>query len=178
MAFVTFDELTFDCRVGAVVASIVPNGVFDAVTDWAVGTYDAPVISDYIVFDPNVFDWSFAIMSIIPTFNKIIMEREFQRVEAGQAVALICSIQDIITTPGQRFQFNPSLTPQVIIHNPDNTVKVGTTNMVFVSTGVYIYQHQTLSTDMIGFYTARFSAVDGSMTGITDRVVVFEVTSQ
>lgn len=134
-----------------------------------------PILSDYVAFDSNVFDWSSSIMNIIPTFNKIIMEREFQRVEAGQAVAILCSIQDIMTTPGQRFQFDPTITPQIIIYNPDNSIRVGWTNMTFVSTGVYIYQYQTLPTDSLGIYTAQFQAIDGSMTGITDNVAIFEV---
>ncbi len=133
--------------------------------------------STYIAFDPNVFDWSFSIMSIIPTFNKVVMEREFQKVEFGQAVNILCSIQDIITTPGQRFQFNPSTIPQVQLYNPDNTIKFAWSNMTFVSTGIYVYQHQTLTTDPIGIYTAQFMAVDGTMTGRTDKRNVFEITS-
>ena len=134
--------------------------------------------SPSVTYDWNVFDWSFSVMDVIPTFEMVIMEREFQLVEAGQAVTLLCSIQDIMTTPGQRFQFNPGTTPQIEIYNPGGTTKVVFTNMNFVSTGVYNYQHQTLAADEKGVYTARFKAVNGTMTGITDKVNVFKVTAQ
>jgi hypothetical protein len=113
-------------------------------------------------------------MDIIPAFDKIIIERNFQKIALGQAVSLICSIQDITTTPGQHFQFDPSVTPQIEIFNPDNTIKVGFSNMTFISTGVYGYEHQTLYSDQIGMYTARFKAVDGTKTGITNKRVVFQ----
>jgi len=131
-----------------------------------------------VAFDWNVFDMGFSVMDVVPIFNKIIMEREFQVVEAGQAVTLLASIQDIMTTPGQRFQFNPGTTPQIEIQNPDGTVKVAFANMNFVSTGLYNYQHQTISTDQKGIYTARFKAVNGTMTGLSDKVNVFKVTPQ
>lgn len=134
--------------------------------------------SPYVVFDWNTFDWGFSVADIIPVFNKIIMERGFQLVEAGQAVTLLASIQDIMTTPGEKYQYNPSTTPQVQIFNPDGTEKVAFTNMNFIATGLYNYQHQTLVSDQKGVYTARFKAITGTMTGLTDRLAVFKVTVQ
>jgi len=141
-------------------------------------SFAANPTSPSYAFDFNVFDWSFMVMDIIPTFVKIIMEREFQLVEAGQAVTLLASIQDIMTTVGERFNFDPGTTPQIEIYNPNGTTKVAFANMNFVSTGLYNYQHQTLVTDQIGLYTARFKAVNGTMTGLTDKLLVFEVTAQ
>ena len=137
-----------------------------------------PPTSPTYAFQYDAFDWSFMIMDIVPTFNKIIMEREFLLVEAGQAVTLLCNIQDVITTPGQRFNFNPGTTPQLEIYNPDGTTKVTFANMNFVSAGFYNYQHQTISTDQKGIYTARFKAVNGTMTALTDKIVVFKVEAQ
>ncbi len=128
-------------------------------------------------FDWNSFSWGFAIMDVIPTVNKAIMEREFQKVEAGQAVALIINLQDIMTSPGQRFNFDVTTQPQIEIYNPDNTTKVAFVNMNHIGqVGYYNYQHQTLTTDFTGIYTARFKSVNGTMTCLTDKMVVFEIT--
>ena len=137
-----------------------------------------PPTAPTYAFDFNAFDWSFLVMDIVPTFNKIIMEREFQLVEAGQAVTLLCNIQDIMTTPGQRFNFNPGTTPQIEIYNPDGTTKVTFANMNFISAGFYNYQHQTLVNDQKGIYLARFKAINGTMTGLTDKIAVFKVEAQ
>lgn len=149
------------------------------------------------VYDSNVFDWSHHIMDIVPTFNKVIMEREFQLVKLGQAVTLLCNVQDIMTTPGQRFQFDPDNRPEIQVYNPDDTIRVAWATMNFVATGQYNYQLQTLGPgytvvfdelvfdedvfatetvlDVVGVYTAHFRAQHGTMKGITARVVVFEV---
>lgn len=133
--------------------------------------------SPYYAFHDEVFDWSFEIMDIVPTFDRVLMEREFQLVRAGQAVTVIASIKDIMTTPGQRYQFNPGTTPQIQLYNPDGTVKVAWVNMVFIATGLYNYQHQTTTSDQLGNYTAQFRATNGTMTGITDKLLVFEILS-
>lgn len=130
------------------------------------------------VFDWNVFDWSFHIMDAIPTVNKVIVERGFRKVEQGQAVHVVVNIQDIMTTPGARYDFNPGTTPQIEIYNPDRTVKVALSNMVYLArTGHYGYQHQTDADDQVGIYTGRVKAVNGSMTAMSDLMVLFEVTA-
>lgn len=135
--------------------------------------------SPYVVFDWLVFDWGFSVADIIPTLDRAIVEREFKRVEAGQAVAIIIDIKDIMTTVGERFDFNPATTPQIEIYDTVGVIKVAFTNMNFMgATGYYIYQHQTLSADVKGVYTARFKAINGTMTMLTDKMAVFEVTAQ
>lgn len=135
--------------------------------------------SDYVVFDYNVFDWSMAIMDVIPTLNKVIMEREFYIVEQGQAVNIVINIQDIMSTVGARYNFDPDTTPQIEIYNPDGSVAVVLTNMNFLSiTGMYGYQHQTDDESQQGAYTARFTAVNGTMTMLTDKIHIFTVTEQ
>lgn len=156
-------------------------------------------------FDWNSFSWGFAMMDAIPTVNKTIIEREFQRVEIGQAIALIINLQNIMTSPGQRFNFDVFTPPQVEIYNPDNTVKVPFADMNHIGqVGYYNYQHQTtlggtfgggfdplsfdplsfatttfiIAADQTGIYTARFQAVNGTMTCFTDKMVVFEVTAR
>lgn len=140
--------------------------------------FAATPTSNSYAFQSDTFTWGFMVMDVVPTFNKIIMEREFQIVEAGQAVTLVCHIQDIMTTIGERFDFNPSTTPQIEIYNPDGTTKVAFANMNAVSTGFFNYQHQTLAADQKGVYTARFKAVNGTMTGVTDKLAVFKVEAQ
>ena len=137
-----------------------------------------PPTAPSYAFQYDAFDWSFMVMDIVPTFNKVIVEREFQAVEAGQAITLVINIQDIMTTLGQRFNFNPGTTPQVEIYNPDGTTKVAFANMNFVLTGIYNYQHQTVSSDQKGDYLARFKAVNGTMTGLSDKMRVFRVEAQ
>lgn len=128
------------------------------------------------VFDWNVFEWGFHVMDVIPNFTRLIVQREFKRVLAGQAVTIECYIEDLMTTPGERFPFNPATTPQIKIYKPDDTVALAYTNMNFSGvTGNYNYQHQILSADQKGFYKAQFKAVNGTMTGETEQVVVFEV---
>lgn len=135
--------------------------------------------SPYVVFDWLVFDWGFSVADIIPTLDRAIVAPEFAKVEAGQAVAIVINIKDIMTTVGERFDFNPATTPQIEIYDPVSTIKVTFTNMNFVGvTGYYNYQHQTLLADVKGPYTARFKAINGTMTMLTDKMVVFEVTAQ
>lgn len=130
-------------------------------------------------YDPLVFAWGFDVADEIPVFNQVLIQREFKKVEAGQAVAFQVNIQDLTTSLGQRFNFDPATTPQVEIYNPNGSTKVAFTNMSFFGlTGYYTYQHQTLINDAIGIYTARFKAINGSMTSLTDKIAMFEVTSQ
>ena len=127
------------------------------------------------VFDWNVFEWGFDVMDIPPAFKSIAIEPEFGIVEAGQAVAVVATIVDLTTTLGETIPFDPATLPEIEILNPDDTVKVAFTDMNFVETGKYQYQHQTLSTDQTGAYSVRLRAVDGTMTGLTTKTVAFVV---
>jgi hypothetical protein len=131
--------------------------------------------SAYLAYDWEAFDWSFEVMDIVPTFDEVIVYREFAVVAVGQAVTVVAHIQDIMTTLGQRYNFDPDTTPQITIYNPDGSVAVATTDMNFVAVGYYNYQHQTLVTDQLGVYTAVFKAVNGTMTGTTAPLSVFKV---
>lgn len=141
--------------------------------------FATPPTSSYVVYDPNVFDWGFAVMDVIPTLNKAIIEREFAVVEAGQAVAVVINIQDIMTTVGQRFNFDPDTTPQIELYDPAGEELVAFTDMNFIGvTGYYNYQYQTTVDSIAGMYTARFTAENGTMTMLTDKMAVFKVTAQ
>lgn len=124
-------------------------------------------------FDYNVFDWTFLMADIIPIFENIDVYPINRIIEQGQAVVVVCRILDTMTTPGAKLLFDPGTTPQIQIFNPDDTTKVALTDMNFVSTGLYNFQHQTLTSDTIGVYTALFTAVDGTMTGLTERYSIF-----
>lgn len=127
------------------------------------------------VFDYHVFDFAFDIADIIPSFNLIVMEREYQDIEADQAVSILASIQDVMSTPGQRYQFDPTNTPQIQIYDPLGAVKVAWIDMNFVDIGLYNYQHQSLTTDLSGTYTAQFKAINGTMTALTSKIAVFTI---
>jgi hypothetical protein len=139
--------------------------------------FDNNPTSDYVVFDPGVFEWGFIVMDIIPDFTRIIVSREHRKVEAGQAVIIECQIEDVMTTPGQRFPFNPDTTPQVKLYKPDGTLYQDWTNMNFSGvTGYYNYQKQTATNADKGKYSGQFKAVNGTMTGQTEIMELFEVS--
>ena len=141
-------------------------------------TFASNPTSNSVAFDWLAFDWSFAIMDVIPTFDKIAMLRHFQLVEEGQFVGIFCYIVDIMTTPGSVYNFNPQTTPQVELYTPDGAMLVSFTNMSNISTGVYKYLHQTLLGQQKGLYTGRFKAINGTMTGLSEELALFKVTEQ
>lgn len=125
-------------------------------------------------FQLNAFQWSFQVADVIPAFIEIIVPREFQRIQLGQDCFVTVKIADIYTTLGIRELFNPASTPQIQIYNPDGTIKTAFTNMTFISTGTYGYQHTTSASDQSGEYTAQFRATNGTVDSITLQQVIFK----
>ena len=112
-----------------------------------------------------------------PVFEKAIVLRSFKKVKLGQAVTISVNIKDILTSPGQRISASSFVLPQIQLYNPDGTVKVSFVNMNWTDAGFYIYQHQTLNTDMAGLYSVRFRAVNITSTALTDKLVAFTAVS-
>jgi len=141
--------------------------------------FAVPPSSLYAAFDPVAFDFAFAIFDAIPVFNKTIIPRGMQKVEAGQAIAIMVQVQTVMSLIGERFNFNPDHNPDVQLYNPDGTVKVAWSSMNYIgNVGYYIYQHQTIQADQVGSYSGRFRATNGSMTALSDLQVLFTVTVQ
>ena len=128
-------------------------------------TFPATPTSNSYAFDHLAFDWAFSVMDVVPTFNKIAMQRGFKKIARGQAITIHAYIEDIMTTPGLRFPMDPTSLPTVTLYNPDGTLYLAESNMTKVSIGVYEYRLQTTVNDQVGLYSAKFKAVNGTMTG-------------
>ena len=126
-------------------------------------------------FQPDAFQWGFQIMDTIPTFVEFPIARHFKKIHAGQAVLLPARVADIYTSEGVKLPFNPSSPPQIQIYYPDGTIKVPYTDMVFLNTGLYGYEHQSSGVDPVGVYTGDFSATNGQYTSVTVEIMLFEI---
>jgi hypothetical protein len=152
------------------------------------------------VLDKVVFDFSYDIVDVLPVVYKVSVPREYQKVHAGQSVAITIHIIDNMTTYGRRYPFNPIEQPVMTLYSPSDEQLGNPVNMSNIGTGIYTYTWQTYSTgksqspildgnvydetpfDTIGDYvpgpySARFSARNGSAIMITRKHVVFTILS-
>jgi len=128
------------------------------------------------VLDRNVFDvGAFSAVDVVPTVWKVSVPREHRKNAQGTVVPVVIHIEDVTTTPGRRYPFNPAVLPQIELRTADGTVVQAFANMTNVGTGVYEYTYQLSGSAVKSSYYARFTAVNGSITAVTPPVRVFDV---
>lgn len=126
-------------------------------------------------FQPDAFQWGFQIMDTIPTFVGFPIAQKFRRVFPGQNIVIPCEIADVYTSPRISLPFNPSSVPQIKIYNPDDTLKLDFTDMFFMNTGLYGYEHEVLTDDQKGDYHVQFTATNGEKESHTPKIYFFTV---
>lgn len=128
------------------------------------------------VFDSNVFDFAFDIVDIIPALLKVIVEREYSAIAAGQAVETVIHLIDNMTTPGRSYPFTPVVPPTIEIYGPLDTSVLAATAMRQVGDGIFSYSFQTVSsTHPVGHYSALFRCTNGDKTMVTKKHVIFTI---
>jgi hypothetical protein len=155
-------------------------------------------------FDPNCFDVvCFEGTFSVPYMQKAVIGRGFRRLKAGSAIPIVLYVQQMDSSPGRLFSMDPELV-QVQIFLPTgaeggvsiqygfssaafdaNAFSAGTvfypglrviyTNMQNKGVGIYEYIHQSLPTDVLGWYTGNFKMVNGDRTTITESQLFFEL---
>jgi hypothetical protein len=126
------------------------------------------------VFDSNVFDFAFDVVDIIPALLKVIVEREYSAIAAGQAAEAVIHLIDNMTTPGRSYPFTPVVAPTIEIYGPLDTSVLTATAMRQVGDGIFSYSFQTISgTHPVGHYSALFRCTNGDKNMVTKKHVIF-----
>jgi len=127
-------------------------------------------------FDKNAFDvGAFDALYATPLLFKVSISRENRKVALGEAVEVSIELH-AVTSDGKRTGLNTANPPTINIYKPDYTLLVTAVNMYNSGrVGVYGYQHQVLTTDGKGSYTASFKVINGDRTMQSDQMVIFEV---
>ena len=126
-------------------------------------------------FDKLVFDFAFDIIDVAPVIFKVLIERQYHLIAAGQAVPITLYLINNMTTPGKRYLFTPAIGPFITIYKPDSTIQQAATVIPPVETGIFTYLHQTDPTDAIGPYSAIFTASNGDTDMISKKYHLFTI---
>lgn len=128
------------------------------------------------VFDVNVFDFAFDVVDVIPALLKVVVERPYRAIAAGQGIAVVVHLIDNTTTPGRSFPFNPVTLPTIEIFSPEDISILAESYMRQIGDGVFSYSYQTAPSHQVGNYSAIFRCVNGSKTMMTKKHVVSVIT--
>lgn len=127
------------------------------------------------VLDSNVFDFAFDIVDVIPALLKVVLEREYRAIAAGQAVETVIHLIDNITTPGRQFPFTPVVPPTIEIYSPTDTVILAATAMRQIGDGIFTHSHQTTTGYAVGPYSSIFRCTNGDKTMVTKKHTTFVI---
>lgn len=127
------------------------------------------------VFDSNVFDFAFDVVDVIPALLKVVVEREYRAIAAGQATEVVIYLIDNMTTPGRRYPFTPINPPTLQIYGPLDTSILTATAMRQVGDGIFSYSYQTLTSFSVGHYSAIFRCTNGDKEMVTKKHVIFTI---
>lgn len=101
----------------------------------------------------------------------IEVQTAMQTSAPGTGVYIQIHIKDANQTTEQLF--NPDTSITITIYNPSGVAVVTDGAMTNESLGTYGYNYQTTTGSPVGLYTAKFKAVNGSVTGLTHPIGVF-----
>lgn len=127
------------------------------------------------VLDSNVFSFGFDIIDVIPALLKVVVEREYHHIAAGQAVDTVIHLVDTITTPGRKYPFTPAEAPTIQIYDPLDISILAATAMLQIGEGIFNYTHQTTTSYILGSYSAIFRCTNGTRDMITKKHVIFTI---
>lgn len=126
---------------------------------------------DKTAFDVGAFDATYS----IPLLVNIIVPREVRRIKPGSSMFVTIYIQGA-NADGSRFSLNTATVPTIVIFKPDTYLVYTFANMYGDGdVGHYSYQYQSDPDDMLGPYTAQFTAINGDKTFISPSVRLFEM---
>ena len=130
------------------------------------------------VFDSNVFDAGiFDATDITPLLFKVEVAPESKKVQQGESIVITITWVNRETTQGRAFLFDPGEIPQIQLYKPDATVLLAYANMYNVTTGRWSYGYNISGSADLGFYGAKFKAINGTKTVFTPIIKIFEVIS-
>lgn len=126
-------------------------------------------------FQQDAFDFGFDIYDIIPVVSKITVEPQYGKIQAGQTVDITIYIIDNSSTPGRSYPFTLITPPVIEIFDPLGVTFSAPAPMRQTGEGIYSYTKITTTTDVIGPYSAVFTAVNGTSLLRTKKHIIYTI---
>lgn len=127
-------------------------------------------------FDVNVFDTAlFDASEVTPVIVKLAVPREMQVAELGMTIAIFAYIYNYETSPGTAIPMNLVMPPEIQVYDPYDFTELDFQPMTNVDDGVYRYQYSVPNNGWYGAYSARVRAVNGAMSTLSKKAVVFTI---
>ena len=125
------------------------------------------------VLDRLVFDFGFDIVDVVPALLKVLVERQYKTVAAGQSVSVTIYLIDNMTTPGRSYPFTAPIPPEVQFYTPLDISLGSAVSMRQSGDGIYSYEITAPAT--VGTYAAIFTCTNGLAEMVTKKHSVFTV---